>query len=135
MSDFDKTRGRRPAKIFAMDRHHAIDYIELSVTDLDAAKAFYGAAFGWSFNDYGPEYAGIQGADREAGGLARADEVRAGGPLVLIYSDDLEASVEAVTAAGGAIVEPIFPYPGGRRFHFTDPAGNQLGVFTETDDH
>jgi predicted enzyme related to lactoylglutathione lyase len=112
-----------------MDRHHAIDYIEISVSDVDAAKAFYGSAFGWQFNDYGPEYAGIQGDGKEAGGL-RGD----GGakPLVMLYSEDLEATLEAVTQAGGTIAEPIAPYPGGRRFEFTDPNGNRLGVHTET---
>ena len=111
--------------------HHAIDYIEIAVTDLDAAKAFYATAFGWSFNDYGPDYAGIQGAGREVGGLRRDAEVRAGGPLVILYSEDLERSVEAVTAAGGRIVEPIYAFPGGRRFHFGDPAGNELAVWSD----
>ena len=131
MSVFVKTRGRGPAKISAMDRHHTIDYIEISVRDVDAAKAFYGAAFGWAFNDYGPEYAGIQGDGKEVGGLRRATEVSSGGPLVMLYSDDLDATVDAVNAAGGAIVEPIAPYPGGHRFEFTDPDGNRLGVHTE----
>jgi hypothetical protein len=111
-----------------MDRHQSIDYIEISVRDVDAAKTFYGSAFGWSFNDYGAEYAGIQGDGREAGGLRRAD---GGKPLVMLYSDDLEATLEAVTKAGGTIVEPIAAYPGGHRFEFTDPDGNQLGVHTE----
>lgn len=109
--------------------HHTIDYIELSVTDVEAAKAFYGAAFGWSFADYGPEYAGIQSGGREVGGLRRDSEVREGGPLVILYSDDLEASVEAVKAAGGTIRQPIYPFPGGRRFNFADPAGNELAVW------
>ena len=115
-----------------MHRHHTIDYIEISVTDVETAKAFYGSAFGWTFNDYGPEYAGIRGDDEEAGGLKRAADVRAGGPLILLYSDDLESSVDAVTAAGGAIVDPISTFPGGRRFEFTDPDGNQLGVWSAT---
>jgi predicted enzyme related to lactoylglutathione lyase len=110
--------------------HHAIDYIEIAVTDVDAAKAFYGSAFGWSFNDYGPEYAGIQGDGKEVGGLRRADEVRAGGPLVILYSDDLEASVDSVTNAGGTITDPITPFPGGRRFQFADSAGNELAVWS-----
>jgi len=110
--------------------HHAIDYIEITVTDIEAAKAFYASAFGWSLVDYGPEYAGIQGDGKEAGGLRLDSEVRAGGPLVLLYSEDLEQTVEAVTAAGGTIVEPIYGFPGGRRFHFADPAGNELGVWT-----
>jgi predicted enzyme related to lactoylglutathione lyase len=111
--------------------HHAIDYIEITVTDIDAAKAFYAAAFGWSLVDYGPEYAGIQVDGKEVGGLRRDSEVRAGGPLVILYSEDLEGSVEAVTAAGGTIVAPIYAFPGGRRFHFADPAGNELGVWSD----
>ena len=111
--------------------HHAIDYIEFAVTDLDAAKAFYSAAFGWSLVDYGPDYAGIQGAGKEVGGLRRDSEVRAGGPLVILYSEDLEASVEAVTAAGGTVLRPIYAFPGGRRFHFADPAGNELAVWSD----
>jgi uncharacterized protein len=114
-----------------MHNHHTIDYIEIAVTDLDAAKAFYAAAFGWSLVDYGPDYAGIQGDGKEVGGLRRDSEVRAGGPLVILYSEDLERSVEAVTAAGGTIVKPIYAFPGGRRFHFADPAGNELAVWSE----
>ena len=128
MSVFDKTRGHSAGKISAMHRHNAIDYIEISVADVDAAKTFYGSAFGWGFNDYGPEYAGIQGDGKEAGGLCRAEGVK---PLVMLYSDDLEATLDAVTAAGGTIVEPISAYPGGHRFEFTDPDGNRLGVHTE----
>jgi predicted enzyme related to lactoylglutathione lyase len=111
--------------------HHAIDYIEIAVTDIDAAKAFYTSAFGWSLVDYGPDYAGIQGDGKEAGGLRLDSEVRPGGPLVILYSEDLEGSVEAVTAAGGTILKPIYGFPGGRRFHFADPAGNELAVWSE----
>lgn len=111
--------------------HHTIDYIEIAVTDVEAAKAFYAAAFGWSLVDYGPEYAGIQGEGKEVGGLRLDSEIRPGGPLVILYSEDLERSVEAVTAAGGKIVEPIYTFPGGRRFHFADPAGNVLAVWAE----
>jgi uncharacterized protein len=110
-------------------RHHAIDYVELSAPDLDAARAFYGAAFGWEFNDYGPEYAGIRGPgpdDPEAGGLALSGPAN---PLVILYSDDLDATVEAVTAAGGRIVTGPYGFPGGRRFHFLDPAGNEMAVW------
>ena len=105
--------------------HHTIDYIELAAPDVAAAKAFYSAAFGWTFNDYGPEYAGIRNpdGDDEVGGLT------AGGVLVLVYSEDLDASVRAVEEAGGTVTRPPYDYPGGRRFHFTDPAGNELGVY------
>jgi uncharacterized protein len=111
--------------------HHAIDYIEIAVTDMGAAKSFYGAAFGWSLVDYGPEYAGIQGDGKEMGGLRLDGEVRAGGPLVILYSEDLESSVDAVTAAGGTVLRPIYAFPGGRRFHFADPAGNELAVWSD----
>ncbi|QTX05783.1 VOC family protein [Agromyces archimandritae] len=114
---------------------NSIDYLELTVTDLPEAKAFYAAAFGWEFTDYGEAYAGIrtsaEAEGEEAGGLLLADEARpAGGPFPLLYSDELEATLTAVTAAGGEIVEPPYPFPGGRRFHFRDPSGNELGVWS-----
>jgi predicted enzyme related to lactoylglutathione lyase len=109
--------------------HHAIDYIEFTVRDLAAAKRFYGDAFGWTFADYGPVYAGIQGDGREVGGLHQTDQIRTTGPLVILYSDDLEASLKAVRAAGGTILREPFAFPGGRRFHFADPSGNELGVW------
>ena len=109
--------------------HHTIDYVEISVPDLDAAKAFYTTAFGWSLNDYGPEYAGIRDGDGEQGGLRLDPDVRAA-PLVILYSDDLEATVVAVTQASGTITQPISSFPGGRRFHFADPAGNELAVWS-----
>ena len=111
-----------------MHQHHAIDYIEFTVRDLAAAKAFYGEVFGWAFNDYGPAYAGIQGPEREVGGM-REGEPASGGPLVVLYSESLEASHAAVQAAGGTIVKEIFDFPGGRRFHFQDPSGNELAVW------
>ncbi|TDE94076.1 VOC family protein [Occultella glacieicola] len=112
----------------------SIDYIEISVTDLQAAKDFYGGAFGWTFTSYGDEYAGIRTPaetdGEEAGGLALVAEPRpAGGPLVLLYSGDLDATVRAVTGAGGRVVNGPYEFPGGRRFHFTDPSGNELGVW------
>jgi predicted enzyme related to lactoylglutathione lyase len=115
--------------------HHAIDYVELKVTDLAEAKRFYADAFGWSFNDYGPAYAGIRNPHGESapevGGLAAGEKAPRGGPLVLLYSSDLDASVEAVKGAGGKIVNGPYEFPGGRRFHFTDPSGNELGVWAE----
>lgn len=113
-----------------MPIHHAIDYIELTVRDLAIAKRFYSDAFGWKFNDYAPVYAGIQGEDREVGGLHQTDELRLGGPLVILFSDDLEQSLAAVRAAGGEILQEPYPFPGGRRFHFSDPSGNELAVWS-----
>ena len=115
-----------------MHQHHTIDYIEFGVRDLPEAKRFYGAAFGWEFTDYGPEYAGIQRAGGgEVGGMQQVEEVRTGGPLVVLYSSDLDASVRAVVEAGGEILKQPFEFPGGRRFHFADPSGNELAVWGE----
>ncbi|MGH7541987.1 MAG: VOC family protein [Gemmatimonadota bacterium] len=115
-----------------MHTHHAIDYVEFTVQDLAEAKRFYSSAFRWAFNDYGLDYAGIQGPDREVGGLRRSEESRGGGPLVVLYSEDLEASLAAVRSAGGSIVQEPLSFPGGRRFHFVDPSGNELAVWAET---
>jgi predicted enzyme related to lactoylglutathione lyase len=114
-------------------RHHALDYVEINVTDLDEAKTFYQAAFGWAFTDYGPSYAGIRSPDGqgEVGGLNATTPPVRGGVLVLLYSEDLEATVGAVTAAGGQVVDGPYDFPGGRRLHFTDPSGNELGVWSE----
>lgn len=117
--------------------HHTLDYVEIPAADLTAAKAFYGAAFGWTFTDYGPgpDYVGIQGpggpSAPEAGGFRLDPDVRPGGLLVLLYSADLDASVDEVRAAGGTVSEGPYPFPGGRRFHFRDPSGNELGVWAE----
>ena len=112
-------------------KHHQIDYIEINVDDLAVARKFYATAFQWEFNDYGPDYAGIREGEGEAGGFRRADEVTPGGLLVILYSGDLEATLAAVRDAGGKIVQEIFPFPGGRRFHFADPDGHELAVWSE----
>jgi uncharacterized protein len=106
-----------------------IDYVEMPAGDLPGAKAFYAKAFGWSFTDYGPDYAAMsEGLD---GGF-HADAAEAvAKPLVILYATDLEAMEAKVVASGGTIVRPIFSFPGGRRFHFTDPSGNELAVWGE----
>lgn len=120
--------------------HHGIDYIELAQTDLEAAKAFYRAAFGWTFTDYGPDYVGYSdgrthdGASVEAGGFRREAAVVTGGPLVILYSRSLAATRDAVKAAGGRLTKDIFAFPGGRRFQFLDPSGNELAVWSDVDD-
>ena len=112
--------------------HHAIDYIEIAVADVSEAKRFYAAAFGWTFNDYGPEYAGIRGNDGEVGGLHQSTQLRTAGPLVILYSNDLEATLSLVQSAGGVVVKEPFSFPGGRRFHFRDPSDNELAVWSAT---
>lgn len=111
--------------------HHEINYIEFTVTDLDKAKTFYNSAFGWEFNDYGPTYAGIKAKNGEAGGLRMDATVVTGGPLVILYSENLDDSLNKVKAAGGTISKAPFTFPGGRRFQFRDPSGNELGVWSE----
>lgn len=129
------------AIVTGMDTHthripHSIDYIEITTTDMAASQDFYGRAFGWGFTSYGEGYAGFrtpaEQEGEEAGGLALADEVSSGGPLVLLYSDDLDATLTAVTEAGGRVVNGPYEFPGGRRFHFTDPSGNELGVWAQS---
>jgi uncharacterized protein len=107
-----------------------IDYVELPVGDLGATKAFYASAFGWGFTDYGPTYAGFEDAGLD-GGLATGDAAMTAAPLVLLKADALEEALARVEAAGGTITAPIFEFPGGRRFHFRDPGGNELGVWGE----
>lgn len=107
-----------------------IQYIELGVGDVAAAKDFYGDAFGWTFQDFGPTYASFGNAGL-GGGLNGEVPEQVGRPLVILYANDLEASIERVKSAGGRIVKPIFSFPGGRRFHFMDPAGNELAVWSD----
>lgn len=105
-----------------------LDYLELQAAGgaLDSVKAFYSAAFGWSFTDYGPAYSSFsEGLD---GGFQTETAAK---PLPVLFSTDLEASLKKVEEAGGRIVRPIFEFPGGRRFHFVDPAGNELAVWAE----
>lgn len=107
-----------------------IDYIELSATDVAASKRFYADAFGWQFTDYGPDYTSFLDG-RLAGGITKAGEVRPGGVLVVIFAVDLADAERRVRGAGGRIVKPAFSFPGGRRFHFADPGGNELAVWSD----
>lgn len=109
-----------------------VDYIELNVSNIAASKDFYARAFGWTFTDYGPAYTEFNDG-RLKGGFSFSDTVRAkGGPLVILFAHDLEACQQKVEAAGGMIVKPIFEFPGGRRFHFTDPDGYELSVWSNS---
>lgn len=114
-----------------------IDYVELPAPEFEDSKRFYNRVFGWEWTQYGPVYAayeagpvevGLNGTATPAPAHARGAEDSIG-PLVLLSCDDLEARQADVVAAGGEIISTIYPYPGGRRFHFTDPSGNILGVF------
>lgn len=122
------TSSELPAQNPANDRR--IDYIELPAPNVAAAKQFYQTVFGWKFTDYGPDYTSFEDG-RLTGGLTKEAKAARGGVLIVIYCVDLAAAEWAVRHAGGAIVKPPFPFPGGRRFHFTDPSGNELAVWSE----
>jgi predicted enzyme related to lactoylglutathione lyase len=107
-----------------------IDYIEFPATDILATQRFYAGVFGWKFEDYGPDYTSFLDG-RIAGGFWKAPAVAAGGPLVVIYASDLEAMEAKIKAAGARITKPAFSFPGGRRFHFADPNGNELSVWSD----
>ena len=116
-----------------MNLHDKINYVEFHAKDLPATKAFFQTAFGWSFVDYGPEYTSFsdQGID---GGFFQSDlesSSEKGAALVILYSNQLEATLAKVEQAGGSIIKPIYSFPGGRRFHFTEPSGNEFAVWSE----
>ena len=112
------------------DRDKRIDYVEFCATDLDAVRGFYGGVFGWKFQDWGDEYCSFRdGATR--GGFQKTATVNPGGPLIVLYAVDLEAVKEAVLAAGASLTVDLFEFPGGRRFHFRDPVGNELAVWSD----
>ena len=112
------------------EKDKRIDYIELPTVDLIEAKRFYGDVFGWTFVDYGPDYSSFNDG-RLDGGFRKEQAVQRGGPLIIMYSLNLELIKEKIQSAGGTIVLDIFEFPGGRRFHFTDPSGNELAVWSD----
>lgn len=115
--------------------HNKITYIEFTTTDIERTKQFYSAVFGWTFKDWGSDYIDCNAADSGiAIGFAKGEplhEESKTAPLVVLYSADLKATEAAIVAAGGSITVPVFEFPGGRRFHFSDGAGNLLGVWSE----
>jgi hypothetical protein len=102
----------------------------MASTDIAATKRFYRDAFGWKFTDYGPDYTSFEDG-RLSGGFYKAEAARAGTVLVVLFALDLAASEERVRGAGGRIVKPVFSFPGGHRFHFSDPSGNELAVWSD----
>ncbi len=116
-----------------MNEHEKINYVELPSKDIQATKNFFSQTFNWSFQDFGAEYSAFsdQGLD---GGFFKADlssSTENGAALIVFYSNDLEATLEKVTKANGIIIKPVFPFPGGRRFHFTEPGGNEFAVWSD----
>ena len=107
-----------------------IDYVELAVMDIERAKRFYGAAFGWTFTDHGPGYCEFADGRLTGGFTTFAPPQPGGGALVILYADDLAAAQARIEAAGGRVVRPAYDFPGGRRFHFADPDGYELAVWS-----
>ncbi|MEM7067670.1 MAG: VOC family protein [Pseudomonadota bacterium] len=105
-----------------------IDYLELNVSDIERAKLFYGQAFGWTFTDYGPTYCEFSDG-RMKGGFSADAQVKPGGPLIVLYHDDLQTAMSRIRDAGGKITMEIFQFPGGERFQFADPEGYELAVW------
>lgn len=115
--------------------HEKINYVEFPATDMAAVKKFFAAVFGWKFTDYGEEYAafakaqtGLDGGFYRAGLVATSAD---GGALVVFYSERLEETMEKIKTHGGAVIRPLFSFPGGRRFHFADPCGNEYAVWSD----
>ncbi len=116
-----------------MNEHEKINYVEFPAKDIEATKTFFTKVFGWSFVDYGPDYTAFskEGLD---GGFFKSDLTAStdhGSALIVFYSQTLEQTQAKIENAGGSIVRPIFSFPGGRRFHFSDPNGNEYAVWSD----
>lgn len=116
-----------------MNEHEKINYAEFPCRDFAATKKFFGAVFGWTFTDYGEEYMAFSNAGLE-GGFYRSElssSTENGAALIVFYSADLESTEKKITDSGGKIIKPVFTFPGGRRFHFTGPCGNEFAVWSD----
>jgi uncharacterized protein len=116
-----------------MTKHEMINYVEFPAQDFDAAKTFFSTVFGWSFTDYGPDYVAFSEAGLD-GGFFRSElkaKTTQGSALIVFYSENLEETLSKVENAGGTLIKPVFAFPGGRRFHFSDPNGNEFAVWSD----
>lgn len=116
-----------------MNEHEKINYVEFPATNMAKTKAFFTAVFAWTFEDFGPDYSAFSGQGLD-GGFFQSDKrasTENGSALLVFFSNDIDSTLAKVVAAGGAIIKPIFNFPGGRRFHFTDPSGNEYAVWAE----
>ena len=134
MNDNPEPPHQTPSQTPNQPQHHKIDYVEFASADPQASCDFFASVFGWCFTWYGPDYVAFHGAGLE-GGIYR-DELRnragEGGALIVFYSHDLDASLALVRQHGASISKPVFAFPGGRRFHFLEPAGNELAIWSDS---
>ncbi len=116
-----------------MSKDSRIDYVELPAADLDVAQRFYEKVFHWQFTDFGPEYRAFYDGNMHGGfykaGLNSSTDT--GASLIVLYANQLEETMQRVVESGGSIVKEIFSFPGGRRFQFADPNGNELAVWSD----
>ena len=118
-----------------MSNHEKINYIEFQVQDVEATKAFFSQVFGWSYTDYGEAYVAFHGAGLD-GGFYKGEQCSStqnGAALLVFYSEAIDETLAKVEGACGTIIKPIFSFPGGHRFHFTDPSGNEFAVWSDLD--
>lgn len=114
-----------------MRPQNRIDYVEIPVTDLQKAREFFSALFDWSFQEWGDDYISFSDGSLDGGFRRAAESAPASGILLIFYSEDLEKSVSRVESLGATISEPVFPFPGGRRFHFIDPTGTEFAIWSD----
>ncbi len=118
-----------------MRAENRIDYVEIPVTDLKKTREFFTSLFGWSFQEWGDEYMSFNDGRLDGGFRHSAEAAPSSGVLLVFFSDDLERDVERVKGLGGTISQEIYPFPGGRRFHFVDPAGTEYAMWAEITDN
>lgn len=116
-----------------MNLHEKLNYVEFAAENLTATKTFFSAVFNWEFVDYGPDYTAFSGQGLDGGFYTAplCSKTANGAALLVFYSKDIDATLAKVEAAGGQIIKPIFDFPGGCRFHFTEPSGNEFAVWSE----
>ncbi len=116
-----------------MADHEKLDYVEYAARDIEATKAFFERAFNWRFEDYGPDYTAFSGQGLDGGFFrdSQCSKQASGGALLVFFSEDIEATLAKVQTAGGELTKDIFDFPGGRRFHFCEPSGNEFAVWAE----
>ena len=118
-----------------MNQHETLNYVEFSAKDIPATKKFFSAVFGWSFEDFGPDYTAFSGEGLDGGFFkaALSSSSQNGAALLIFYSNDLEATLAKIEQSDGEILKPIFSFPGGRRFHFLEPSGNEFAVWSDAE--